>query len=253
MAWQQPEHGAGEHAGDEEHGVADEHLGQGDLLWRHPSAGRRLSPPRCSLLQFYRRYDRRYQHQHNHYPGHDRTVHEGVQVVDGLLVVQVELARHEWHEGVLADRVVHTPDPISRGNEKIKSHDDEVDDDDDGGGGGGTQHGLGAERLQDAEASLAGDDGGQDLGNTGKGEETREVVVCQVAREWTVPGIMIKQIVKACLSKNPGISTTCSDGYADRQNNGQQTDFMSPRFLQYFRNRRKVSACCTHGFTNSSL
>ena len=31
-AWQQPEHEGGEDADDEEHGVADQHLGQGDLL-----------------------------------------------------------------------------------------------------------------------------------------------------------------------------------------------------------------------------
>ena len=184
---QQPEQGDGQDADDEQHGVAHEHLGQGDLLWRHTAAGRRLSPPCCSLPKFYRRYDRRRRHHRHHHPRETHTVHEGVQVVDELLVVQVELSRHDWPEGDVANRVVHTCDSIARNDEEIKSQNDSVDDDDDSGSGGGTQQGLGAEWLQDAEASLAGDDCGQDLRNPGKAEETRQVVVGYILCDRSIP------------------------------------------------------------------
>ena len=218
----QPEHGVGEDADDEEHGVADEHLGQGDLLWRHPCAGRRLSPPRCSLPQFYRRYDRRRHHHHHHHRGENSIINDNLQVVENLLMVQVELPRHERQEGVLADRVVHTSDTIAERDEKEKSHDNDVNNDDDDGGGGGTQHGLGAERLQDAEASLAGDDGGHDLGNPGKTEESHHVVVCHVEHEWTVPVIKIKKIL---LQKNVWyIEILPKTSYRDRQIHRQEKD-----------------------------
>ena len=46
---------------------------------------------------------------------------------------------------------------------------------------------LGAERFQDTEASLAGDDGRYDPGNPGKAVEAYQVAVRQVAREWAIP------------------------------------------------------------------
>ena len=46
---------------------------------------------------------------------------------------------------------------------------------------------LGAERFQDAEASLAGDDGRYDLGNPGKAVEAYQVAVRQVSHEWAIP------------------------------------------------------------------
>ena len=107
-------------------------------------------------------------------------------------MVQVELPRHAQHESILADRVVRTSNSIAKPDEETKSHDDDVDDDDGGDGGGGTQHGLRAERLQDAEASLDGDDGGQDLGNPTKAVQSRHVVVCQETLQWTVPVIVTK-------------------------------------------------------------
>ena len=102
-------------------------------------------------------------------------------------MVQVELSRHARHKGDLADRVVHASNTIARRDDKIKTYNDSVDDDDNDGGGGGTQHGLGAERLQDAEASLAGDNGGQDLRNPGKAVETHQVVVGYVLCDRSVP------------------------------------------------------------------
>ena len=92
-------------------------------------------------------------------------------------MVQVELSRHDRDEGAMTDRVIHTCHSIARHDEKIKTHYNDVDNNDDSGGGGGSQHGVGAERLEDAEASLAGDNGGQDLGNPGKAKETVQVVV----------------------------------------------------------------------------
>ena len=46
---------------------------------------------------------------------------------------------------------------------------------------------LGAERFQDTEASLAGDDGRYDPGNPGKAEKTHQVVVGRVLCDGSVP------------------------------------------------------------------
>ena len=68
--------------------------------------------------------------------------------------------------------------------------------------GGGLHEGLRAEGLQDAEASLAGDDGGDDLGDPSEPVEAQQVVVDKEPHEGTVPEIMIWNITRTRLKQS---------------------------------------------------
>ena len=89
----------------------------------------------------------------------------------------IEVAENACHDDAVSFRVVGADDVVASDHQEVQTYHHDVDGDDDGGHGGGPEHGLGAKRLQDAEASLAGYDGGQDLGNPGEPVETQQVVV----------------------------------------------------------------------------
>ena len=93
-------------------------------------------------------------------------------------MAKVEISTRACHNDRTTEGVVGADDVVASGYQKVQAHHQDVDGDDDGGHSGGPEHGLGSKRLQDAEASLAGDDGGQDLGNPGEPVETQQVVVC---------------------------------------------------------------------------
>ena len=76
---------------------------------------------------------------------------------------KVKLASRDRHNDAVTNGVVSTDDVVASGHKEVQTHHHHVDGDDGGGHGGGPEHCLGAKRLQDAEASLAGYDGGQDL------------------------------------------------------------------------------------------
>ena len=92
-------------------------------------------------------------------------------------MAKIKLAGDDCSDDAVGDRVVGADDVVASEHQKVKPHHHDVDCDDDGGHGGGPEHSLGAKRLQDAEASLAGYDGRQDLGNAAEPVKTKQVVV----------------------------------------------------------------------------
>ena len=101
-------------------------------------------------------------------------------------MLQVELSGDCCRDCASTDGVVHAHGIVASGHKEVQTHHHHVDGDDDGGHGGGPEHGLGAKRLQDAEASLAGYDGRQDLGNPGEPVETQEAVIGHELQHWSV-------------------------------------------------------------------
>ena len=99
----------------------------------------------------------------------------------------IKIPTNSYPDVAVAAGVVGADDIVPSQHHKVKPNHHHVDGDDGGGHGGGPEHGLGAKRLQDAEASLAGYDGGQDLGNPGEPVETQQVVVCKEPHQGPVP------------------------------------------------------------------
>ena len=186
-----PEQGKRKDADDEEAGDVDEHPGQCDLLGRHATAGRRPGAPPSSLSQLHRRYYRRRRHHNDHDDGQTNSVHGKVQGVHKLPVLQVELAEDGGPNLPTVERIRDAHYGVFTRREEEEGNDDDVDDADDDGYGGGPHEGLRAEGLQDADASLAGDDSGDDLGDPSEPVEAQQVVVDKEPHKGTVPEIMI--------------------------------------------------------------
>ena len=161
----QPEKGDRKDADDEEDGVEDEHPGQSNLSSRQVAAYGRAGAPSCNLAKLRRRRCRRRYHHHHHHGVKTSAVDVNEEEVHELLIPKIKLTSNHHHHHPVAGRLVGADDVEASEDEKVQTNHHDEDGDDDGGHGGGPEHGLGAKGLQDAEASLAGYDGGQDFGN----------------------------------------------------------------------------------------